>query len=44
MLWHTRHLAKHNRDALIRAYNHDLVITRDELPNIMEYLDEKKDQ
>jgi hypothetical protein len=38
MLWHTSHLTNHDRDALIRAYNHDLVLTRDELPPIMDYL------
>jgi hypothetical protein len=39
MLWHTRHLSRHNREALIRAYNHDRVITRDELPRILDYLE-----
>ncbi len=38
MLWHTNHLYKHNKEDLIRIYNHDLVLTRDELPNIMDYL------
>ena len=38
MLWHTRHVTCHNRDALIRAYNLDLILTRDELPNIMDYV------
>lgn len=37
MLWHTNHLSNHDRDALVRAYNHDLVVTRDELPDIMDY-------
>ncbi len=38
MLRHTKHLTDHDTEALIKAYNHDLVITRDELPNIMDYL------
>lgn len=38
MLWHTGHLSNHNRQDLIAAYNHELVITRDELPNIMTFL------
>jgi hypothetical protein len=38
MLGHTRHLTRHDRDALTRAYNHDLIITRDELPNILDCL------
>lgn len=38
MLWHTSHLYNHNKDDLKRIYNHELVITRDELPNIMDYL------
>lgn len=33
MLWHTSYAQNHNRDALKRIYNHDRVITRDELPN-----------
>ena len=41
MLWHTGHLNRHNKDALKKAYNHDLVITRDELPRIMDYLNVK---
>ena len=40
MLWHTSHLTRHNREELIRIYNHELVLTRDELPNIMGYLDD----
>ena len=39
MLWHTSHLNNHNKADLNRAYNHDLVITRDEIPNIMNYVD-----
>jgi hypothetical protein len=38
MLWHTSHLYNHNKDDLKRIYNHDLVITRDELPDIMQFL------
>jgi hypothetical protein len=37
MLWHTGHLRRHNRDALVRAYQHERVITRDELPRILDY-------
>lgn len=37
MVWHTKHLTNHDRDALIRAYNHELVLIRDELPNIMDF-------
>lgn len=37
MLWHTTYLTNHDREALRRAYHHNLVLTRDELPNIMEY-------
>lgn len=33
MLWHTSFAENHNRDALKRIYNHDRIITRDELPN-----------
>ena len=36
MLWHTSHVSKHNVDDMKRIYNHDLVITLDEVPNIME--------
>ncbi|HEX8465506.1 MAG TPA: glycosyl hydrolase [Abditibacterium sp.] len=39
MLWHTSHLNNHNKEDLKRIYNHELVITRDELPNIMNYVD-----
>jgi hypothetical protein len=38
MLWHTRYLLNHDKEALTRIYNDDLVLTRDELPNIMDYL------
>ncbi len=38
MLWHTGHLTNRERDALIRAYNHERIITRDKLPKIMDYL------
>jgi len=33
MLWHTSYAQNHDRDALRRIYNHDRIITRDELPN-----------
>jgi hypothetical protein len=39
MLWHTQHLSGHNSTALESIYNHDLVLTRDELPDIMDFLD-----
>lgn len=35
MLWHTEHLFRHDREALKRIYNHELVITRDELPRFV---------
>lgn len=38
MLWHTSHLSDHDRDALIRAYNHERIITRDKLPDFMANL------
>lgn len=41
MLWHTSHVTKHNKDELKRIYNHELVITRDELPDIMSFLNEE---
>jgi Glycosyl hydrolase family 26/Glycosyl hydrolase family 3 N terminal domain len=41
MLWHTSHVTNHNKEELKRIYNNDLVITRDELPNIMDYLNVK---
>ena len=40
MLWHTGHLTDHDEDALTRAYRHERVLTRDELPHIMDYLGE----
>ena len=40
MLWHTGHLTDHNQTNLRNYYNHDLVLTRDELPDIMTYLDD----
>jgi hypothetical protein len=39
MLWHTGHLSNHNQTDLKNYYNHDFVLTRDELPDIMTYLD-----
>jgi hypothetical protein len=38
MLWHTGHLYKHNQEDLKRIYNHELIITKDELPDIMSFL------
>jgi hypothetical protein len=38
MLWHTRYLARHDREALTHIYNDEQVLTRDELPNILDYL------
>ena len=40
MLWHTGHLSNHDQTALRNYYNHELVLTRDELPNIMSFLDD----
>lgn len=31
MLWHTSHATKHNKEDMIRIYNHPMVITLDEL-------------
>ena len=39
MVLHTSHLSNHDKDALIKAYTSDLVITRDEVGDIMEYLE-----
>jgi hypothetical protein len=36
MLWHTNHVVRHDPEALSRIYNHDLVITLDEVPDIMQ--------
>lgn len=33
MLWHTTYLENHDKNELRRIYNHDRVITRDELPD-----------
>jgi hypothetical protein len=33
MLWHTTFVENHDKNELKRIYNHDRVITRDELPN-----------
>ena len=38
MLWHTSHLTDHDREALIRAYHHERIITRDKLPNFRDAL------
>lgn len=35
MQWHTGHLQRTDKDYLKYVYNHDLVITLDEVPNIM---------
>lgn len=39
MLWHTQYLARHDRDALKKAYHHERIITRDELPDFIELPD-----
>lgn len=36
MEWHTDHLAKVDKEYLKCVYNHDLVITRDEIPDIVK--------
>jgi beta-mannanase len=36
MEWHTSHLQKVDKEYLKRVYSHDLIITRDEVPNIMK--------
>jgi hypothetical protein len=35
MIWHTGHLEGIDTDYLTRTFNHDMVITRDELPDIL---------
>ena len=35
MLWHTSHVMQQNQEDMKRIYNHELVITLDEMPNIM---------
>lgn len=37
MTWHTKWLTDQNPEELKRIYNHELVITLDELPDIMSY-------
>jgi len=39
MLWHTQYLAQHDRDALKKAYRHERIITRDELPDFVKAID-----
>ncbi len=36
MLWHTSFLTKYDRTKLKRTYNHEKVITLDEVPDIMK--------
>jgi O-glycosyl hydrolase len=36
MLWHTTHVSRHSKDDMKRIYNHDLIITLDELPDIVK--------
>ena len=38
MLWHTSHVTRHDPEALKRAYHHERILTRDELPDIMTFL------
>jgi mannan endo-1,4-beta-mannosidase len=35
MEWHTEHLRKVDKKYLKYVYNHDLIITKDEVPDIM---------
>lgn len=37
MLWHTDFVTSYNKEELKRIYNHKLVLTLDELPDIMKY-------
>ena len=37
MLWHTGHVASQKPEDMKRIYNHELVITLDEMPDIMSY-------
>ncbi len=36
MEWHTQHIRKVDTVYLKQVYNHDLIITRDEVPDIMK--------
>lgn len=38
MLWSREYATNHDKEMLKKAYNHDLVLTLDELPPIMDYL------
>lgn len=41
MVWHTGYLQQHDPEALKHAYQHELVITRDELPRFVPKVDSK---
>jgi hypothetical protein len=41
MVWHGGYLFDHDREALKKAYNHELVITLDELPKFVKSVDRK---
>lgn len=36
MIWHTEHIMGNNKKALVYAYNHEMAITLDELPEIYD--------
>jgi beta-mannanase len=42
MLWHTSFVTMQNPEILKKIYNHELIITKDELPNIMKKYGKKK--
>jgi hypothetical protein len=39
MLWHTGYLRNHDQEALKKAYQHERIITRDELPRFVKDID-----
>lgn len=42
MEWHTSHIASVNKDYLKYVYNHDLIVTLDEVPDIVAVYGKKK--
>ncbi|MEO5910775.1 MAG: glycosyl hydrolase [Pelobium sp.] len=42
MQWHTNHLTKTDKTYLQKVYNHDLVITKDEVPDIVKEYKRKR--
>lgn len=44
MLWHSSYLHRYDKEALRRIYNHDRILTRDELPVIMDFLNRESQE